>query len=59
MSVFEGRICFLAYGWYSITLLWINQQLKMGKSWNFIRIGFYSLSAELLENIGFFVNFLK
>ena len=37
ISVFERRICFLAYGWYSITVLWINQWLKMGKSWNFIR----------------------
>ena len=38
ISVFEGRICFLAYGWYSITVLWINQWLKMGKSWNLIII---------------------
>ena len=29
----------------------------MGKSCNFIRIGFYSLSVELLENTGFFVDF--
>jgi len=39
ISAFEGRICFLAYGWYSITFLWINKWLKTGKSWNFIRIG--------------------
>ena len=48
ISVFEGRICFLAYGWYSITVLWINQCFKMGKSWNFIRIGFFKLFISLV-----------
>ena len=59
VSVFEGRICFLAYGWDFITVLWINQWFKTGKSWNFARIVFLFFISQINRKHWLFCWFFK